>query len=45
VPIHYGISGIAEYQEVEDPIGRLRAAAGKKIRIQSLAPGEWLDWT
>ena len=45
VPIHYGVSGIAEYEEVQDPVGRLREAAGKKsIRVQSLQPGEWLDW-
>lgn len=45
VPIHYGVSGIAEYEEVQDPVGRLRAAVGRKsIRVQSLQPGEWLDW-
>ncbi|MEI2453497.1 MBL fold metallo-hydrolase [Lysobacter firmicutimachus] len=45
VPIHYGVSGIAEYIEVEDPIGRLRAAArDKPVEIRVLAPGQWLDW-
>ena len=44
VPIHYGISGIAEYVEVDDPIGRLRAAArDKPITIQPMEPGAWLD--
>lgn len=44
VPIHYGITGIAEYVEVEDPIGRLREAArDKPIRIQPMEPGTWLD--
>ncbi len=43
VPIHYGVSGIAEYVEIEDPIGRLRAAArDKPIRIQPMEPGAWL---
>lgn len=45
IPIHYGVSGIAEYVEVQDPIARLREAVGNKpIRIEPLAPGEWLDW-
>lgn len=47
VPIHYGVSPSAEYQEVEDPIGRLRAAAtaaAGSLRIQPLAPGAWVDW-
>ncbi|NUO76578.1 MAG: MBL fold metallo-hydrolase [Lysobacter sp.] len=45
VPIHYGVSGPEEYVEVDDPIGRLRAAArGRELRIHALAPGEWLDW-
>ena len=45
VPIHYGISGISEYVEIEDPIGRLREAArDKPISIQVMAPGAWLDW-
>lgn len=45
VPIHYGVSAMAEYVEVEDPIERLRAAAGAtSLRIQPLAPGDWVDW-
>ncbi len=45
VPIHYGVSGIAEYVEVRDSFGLVRAAASKKsIRVQSMKPGEWLDW-
>ncbi|MBX9400576.1 MBL fold metallo-hydrolase [Lysobacter sp. BMK333-48F3] len=45
VPIHYGVSGLAEYVEVDDPIGRLRAAArGQAVEIRPLAPGQWLDW-
>ena len=45
VPIHYGVSGIAEYVEVEDPIGRLRVAAREKpISIQPIEPGAWVDW-
>jgi len=45
VPIHYGVSGLAEYVEVEDPIGRLREAAhDKSLSIQPLTPGAWMDW-
>lgn len=45
VPIHYGVSASPEYTEVDDPISRLREAArGKAVRVQALAPGEWLDW-
>ena len=45
VPIHYGVSGMAEYVEVEDPIGRLRnAARATPIEIQVIAPGAWVDW-
>lgn len=45
VPIHYGISGMAEYVEVEDPIGRLRKAArGKSMAIQPVVSGKWVDW-
>ncbi|RDZ28924.1 MBL fold metallo-hydrolase [Lysobacter silvisoli] len=45
VPIHYGVAGATDYEEIEDPLGRLRAAArGKGLRIRALAPGEWLDW-
>lgn len=46
VPIHYGISGMAEYVEVDDPIGQLREVAREtSIQIQSVAPGTWVDWT
>jgi L-ascorbate metabolism protein UlaG (beta-lactamase superfamily) len=46
IPIHYGVSGIAEYVEIENPIGRLREAArDKPIKIQPLEPGAWLDWS
>lgn len=45
VPIHYGVSGLAEYVEVDDPIGRLRKAAHDKfLSIQALKPGSWMDW-
>lgn len=45
IPIHYGVSGMAEYVEVEDPLARLREAAREKpVVIQALAPGAWLDW-
>lgn len=46
IPIHYGVSGIAEYVEVQDPIGRLRAAArDRSLGIQPLSPGTWVDWS
>jgi len=46
IPIHYGISGMEKYVEVEDPIGQLRKAAREKsIDLQPLAPGAWVDWT
>jgi L-ascorbate metabolism protein UlaG (beta-lactamase superfamily) len=45
VPIHYGVSGLTEYVEVDDPIGRLREAAhDKSLSIQPLMPGAWMDW-
>lgn len=45
IPIHYGVSGISEYVEVDDPIGRLHEAArAKPVRIEPLVPGAWLDW-
>lgn len=45
VPIHYGVSGMEEYVEVEDPIGRLRRAARhRSVDIQPLPPGAWLEW-
>jgi L-ascorbate metabolism protein UlaG (beta-lactamase superfamily) len=46
VPIHYGVAGIKEYVEVEDPVGQLRQAArGKSIAVQPVSPGEWVDWS
>lgn len=46
IPIHYGVSGVAEYVEVENPIGRLRdAARDKSLGIQPLQPGAWVDWS
>lgn len=46
IPIHYGVSRIAEYVEVENPIGRLREIArDKSLSIQPLVPGEWVDWS
>lgn len=45
VPIHYGVSGIEEYVEVDDPIGHLRKAAREKsFAVQPIAPGAWVDW-
>lgn len=45
IPIHYGVSGMAEYVEVEDPLARLRQAAREKpMAVQALTPGAWLDW-
>lgn len=45
VPIHYGVTGMKEYVEVSDPIGELHRAARKRsIRVQELAPGEWMEW-
>ena len=46
VPIHYGITGLAEYVETDDPIGQLqRAARDTPVRVQVVAPGGWVDWT
>jgi L-ascorbate metabolism protein UlaG (beta-lactamase superfamily) len=45
VPIHYGVSGMEDYVEVDDPISRLhKAARGKPVAIQPMAPGAWVDW-
>lgn len=45
VPIHYGVSGLKEYTEVDGPIERLRKAArGTSIEIQAVTPGAWVDW-
>jgi len=44
VPIHYGITGMAEYVEVEGALERVRRAArGKDVDITVLEPGAWLD--
>lgn len=45
VPIHYGVSGMEKYVEVEDPISRLRKAArGTQVRIEPMTPAAWLQW-
>ncbi len=45
VPIHYGVSGMPEYTEVESPIATLHAAArGTTVQVLPLTPGQWLDW-
>lgn len=45
VPIHYGIEGAQNYAEVEHPLDLLReAAARRNVRLNSLAPGEWIEW-
>jgi len=45
VPIHYGVTGMKEYVEVDDPLGELRRVARERsIAVQVLAPGEWVDW-
>ena len=44
-PIHYGISGMDNYAEVDDPLGRLRKAAGDcAVAVQVVEPGAWLTW-
>ena len=45
VPIHYGVSGMDKYVEVEDPLGRVRRAAREREdALQVLEPGAWLEW-
>ncbi|MCC7635367.1 MBL fold metallo-hydrolase [Stenotrophomonas rhizophila] len=45
VPIHYGISGVDEYREVDDPLGALaRVARGTSIEVQPVQPGAWVTW-
>ena len=45
VPIHYGVAGMKEYVEIEDAVGEVhRAARGRSLAVQALAPGEWLAW-
>ena len=45
VPIHYGVSGMKEYVEVDDPVGQQRRVARQRsVAVQVLAPGEWVDW-
>jgi L-ascorbate metabolism protein UlaG (beta-lactamase superfamily) len=45
VPIHYGITGIAEYVEVEDALARLAAAAREvSVDVQVTPPGAWVQW-
>jgi L-ascorbate metabolism protein UlaG (beta-lactamase superfamily) len=45
IPIHYGISGIDEYVEVEDPLALLgELARGSTVAVQPLQPGSWIKW-
>lgn len=45
VPIHYGITGMADYVEVDDPVGQLRKPAREKsIDVQPIEPGDWVRW-
>jgi len=45
VPIHYGISGMDKYVEVDDPLGRARRAARERdVPLQIMEPGTWLQW-
>jgi len=45
VPIHYGITGMKVYTEVDQPLARLReAAAEKSVAVQAVAPGDWVEW-
>lgn len=45
VPIHYGVSGMETYVEVDDPVAALRAAArARSVAVQVVAPGDWVDW-
>jgi len=44
VPIHYGIAGMPDYEEVADPLGRLRKVAHERsVAVQAVAPGGWVD--
>lgn len=44
VPIHYGVTGMQDYQEVTDPVRQLRKAArGHSVAIQVVPPGGWVD--
>jgi len=45
VPIHYGVSGMDKYVEVDDPLGRVRQAARERdVPLQIMEPGMWLPW-
>lgn len=45
IPIHYGITGIDEYVEVEDPLTLLSGLArASTIDVQPLQPGSWVKW-
>jgi hypothetical protein len=45
VPIHYGVSGMDKYVEVDDPLGRVRQAARERdVPLQIMEPGAWLPW-
>ena len=45
VPIHYGVSGMDKYVEVDDPLGRVRQGARERdVPLQIMEPGTWLQW-
>jgi L-ascorbate metabolism protein UlaG (beta-lactamase superfamily) len=45
VPIHYGVSGMDKYVEVDDPLGRVSQAARERdVPLQIMEPGTWLQW-
>ncbi|WP_315386001.1 MBL fold metallo-hydrolase [uncultured Stenotrophomonas sp.] len=45
VPIHYGVSGMDKYVEVDNPLGKVRQAARERdVALQILEPGAWLQW-
>ncbi len=44
-PIYYGVSGMAEYVELENPLARLLVAAReRRVAVQALKPGARQDW-
>jgi L-ascorbate metabolism protein UlaG (beta-lactamase superfamily) len=46
VPIHYGITGLDLYTEVDDPEGLLlRAAGARNVAVGIVAPGDWVKWS
>lgn len=45
VPIHFGVTGAENYEEVEDVRGAvLRAGKARGVDISFVEPGDWLDW-